>query len=99
VCAGFGAELREGSGEAEHAHLPVSFLPTVATSRLVNSLNGVSSRHLRPEFPDLRRHYRRAERLWLGVARRIGRRRAHLCPALAHQTAEPVAEPAHARPP
>ena len=32
-------------------------------SRLVNSLKGVSSRRLRQEFPDLRRHYYRAKSL------------------------------------
>ena len=30
------------------------------------SLKGVSSRRLRQEFPDLRRHYWRAKRLWSG---------------------------------
>jgi putative transposase len=40
--------------------------PTVALSRLVNSLKGVSSRRLRQEFPDLARHYWRARRLWSG---------------------------------
>ena len=40
--------------------------PTVAISRLVNSLKGVASRRLRQEFPDLRRHYWRARRLWSG---------------------------------
>jgi putative transposase len=66
VCADFGAELREFNGEAEHVHLLVNFPPTVAVSRLVNSLKGVSSRRLRQEFPDLRRHYWRAKRLWSG---------------------------------
>jgi putative transposase len=66
VCADFGAELREFNGEAEHVHLLVNFPPTVAISRLVNSLKGVSSRRLRQEFPDLRRHYWRAKRLWSG---------------------------------
>ena len=37
--------------------LLVNFPPTVAISRLVNSLKGVSSRRLRQEFPDLRRHF------------------------------------------
>jgi len=44
----------------------VNFPPTVAISRLVNSLKGVSSRRLRQEFPDLRQHYWRAGRLWSG---------------------------------
>jgi putative transposase len=66
VCAGFGAELREFNGESNHVHLLVNFPPTMAISRLVNSLKGVSSRRLRQEFPDLRRHYWRAKRLWSG---------------------------------
>ncbi len=66
VCADFGAELAEFNGEPEHVHLLVTFPPTVAISRLVNSLKGVSSRRLRQEFPDLRQHYWRATRLWSG---------------------------------
>jgi putative transposase len=63
VCAGSGAELAEFNREPEHVHLLVNFPPTVAVSRLVNSLKGVSSRRLRQEFPDLRRQYWRARRL------------------------------------
>jgi putative transposase len=66
VCADFGAELREFNGEPDHVHLLVNFPPTVTVSRLVNSLKGVSSRRLRQEFPDLRAHYWRAQRLWSG---------------------------------
>jgi putative transposase len=66
VCADFGAELTEFNGEANHVHLLVNFPPTVAISRLVNSLKGVSSRRLRQEFPDLVQHYWRARRLWSG---------------------------------
>jgi putative transposase len=66
VCAGFGTERAEFNGEANHVHLLVNFPPTVALSRLVNSLKRVSSRRLRQEFPDLRRHYWRANRLWSG---------------------------------
>ena len=51
-------------GEASHVHLLVNFPPKVALSKLVNSLKGVSSRRLRQEFPELRRHYWRANRLW-----------------------------------
>jgi putative transposase len=64
VCTNFGAQLREFNGEADHVHLLVNFLPTIAVSRLVNSLKGVSSRRLRQEFCDLRRHYWWAKRLW-----------------------------------
>jgi putative transposase len=66
VCADFGAEPREFNGEPDHVHLLVNFPPTMTISRLVNSLNGVSSRRLRQEFPELRRHYWRAKRLWSG---------------------------------
>lgn len=66
VCADFEYELREFNGETNHVHLLVNFPPKVALSKLVNSLKGVSSRRLRQEFPDLRRHYWRANRLWSG---------------------------------
>ena len=66
VCADFGAELAEFTGQAQHVHLLVAFPPTVAISRLVNSLKGVSSRRLRQEFPGLRAHYWRTKRLWSG---------------------------------
>ncbi|MEU5942407.1 IS200/IS605 family transposase [Micromonospora sp. NPDC047548] len=64
VCADFECELVEFNGEGEHVHLLVNFPPKVALSKLVNSLKGVSSRRLRQEFPDLVRHYHRANRLW-----------------------------------
>ena len=66
MCADFGTELAEFAGEASHVHLLVDFPPTVTLSKLVNSLKGVSSRRLRQEFPDLVRHYWRANRLWSG---------------------------------
>ncbi|MFI0508510.1 IS200/IS605 family transposase [Streptomyces sp. WSLK1-5] len=66
VCEDFEAELVEFNGENNHVHLLVNFPPKVAVSRLVNSLKGVSSRRLRQEFPDLVRHYWRAQRLWSG---------------------------------
>ena len=66
VCEDFEAELVEFNGEASHVHLLVNFPPKVAVSKLVNSLKGVSSRRLRQEFPELVRHYWRAQRLWSG---------------------------------
>jgi len=66
VCADFETELVEFNGENNHVHLLVNFLPKVALSKLVNSLKGVSSRRLRQEFPELVRHYYRANRLWSG---------------------------------
>ena len=66
VHADFGTELIEFNGEPERVHLLVNLPPTVAISRLASSLNGVSSRRLRQELPDLRQYYWRARRLWFG---------------------------------
>lgn len=66
VCADFETELAEFNGEANHVHLLVNFPPKVAVSKLVNSLKGVSSRRMRQEFPELARHYYRANKLWSG---------------------------------
>ena len=52
VCTDFGAELREFNGESDHVHLLVHYPPSVALSRLVDSLKGVSSRRLREESQD-----------------------------------------------
>jgi Transposase and inactivated derivatives len=66
VCTDFEVELREFNGEGDHVHLLVNFPPKVALSKLVNSLKGVSSRRMRQEFPELARHYYRANKLWSG---------------------------------
>ncbi|MFF3691701.1 IS200/IS605 family transposase [Streptomyces sp. NPDC002187] len=66
VCADFECELIEFNGENNHVHLLVNFPPEIALSKLVNSLKGVSSRRLRQEYPELVRHYWRAQRLWSG---------------------------------
>ena len=47
VCSDMGATLVEFNGEANHVHLLVHYPPTLAISRLVNALKGVSSRYLR----------------------------------------------------
>ncbi len=66
VCDDVEVKLVEVNGENNHVHPLVNFPPKLAPSRLVNSLKGVSSRRLRQEFPDLRQHYWRAQRLWSG---------------------------------
>ncbi|WPW29400.1 IS200/IS605 family transposase [Streptomyces atratus] len=66
VCEDFECELVEFNGKDNHVHLLVNFPPKVALSKLVNSLKGVSSRRLRQEYPELVRHYWRAQRLWSG---------------------------------
>ncbi|MFY1632215.1 IS200/IS605 family transposase [Solwaraspora sp. WMMB335] len=66
MCADFEAELVEFNGGHSHVHLLVNHPPQVAVARQVNSLKGGSSRRLRQEFPDLARHYHRANKLWSG---------------------------------
>jgi REP element-mobilizing transposase RayT len=51
VCADFECELVEFNGEDNHIHVLVNFPPTVALSKLVNSLKGICSRRLRQEYP------------------------------------------------
>ena len=60
VCLDFEAELTEFNGEDEHVHLLINYPPKVAVSNLVNSLKGVSSRHLRKDFPEIK------NKLWGG---------------------------------
>ncbi|MGW5939372.1 IS200/IS605 family transposase [Streptomyces celluloflavus] len=61
VCADFEVDLVEFNGENNHVHLLVNFPPKAALSKLVNSLKGVSSRRMRQEYPELVKHYRRAQ--------------------------------------
>jgi len=61
ICQRFEAELVEFNGEYDHVHLLVHYPPKVAISKLVNSLKGVSSRLLKPKFPQIETHY------WKGV--------------------------------
>lgn len=60
VCLNFEAELTEFNGEDDHVHLLINYPPKVAVSNLVNSLKGVSSRHLRKDFPEIK------NKLWGG---------------------------------
>lgn len=60
VCLDFEAELTEFNGEDDHVHLLINYPPKVAVSNLVNSLKGVSSRHLRKDFPEIK------NKLWDG---------------------------------
>jgi putative transposase len=57
VCNDFECKLIETNGEQDYIHLLVEPLPHTTPSRLVNSLNGVSSRFLRKEFPELEQYY------------------------------------------
>ncbi|WP_228128038.1 IS200/IS605 family transposase [Acinetobacter bohemicus] len=60
VCLDFEAKLTEFNGEDDHVHLLINYPPKVAVSNLVNSLKGVSSRHLRKDFPEIK------NKLWGG---------------------------------
>jgi len=60
VCLDFEAELTEFNGEDDHVHLLINYPPKVAVSNLVNSLKGVSSRHLRKQYPEIK------SKLWGG---------------------------------
>jgi putative transposase len=64
VCADFGVQLREFNGEDDHVHLLVHYPPSVALSRLVNSLKGVSARYLRREFASHLSRYLWGGHLW-----------------------------------
>lgn len=54
VCQKFDATLIEFDGENDYVHLLVNYPPKVSVSALVNSLKGVSSRHIRKkQYPEL----------------------------------------------
>ena len=52
LCVDFESEF---NGEENHVHLLIEYPPKVTVSKLINSLKGVSSRHLRKEFEDIRK--------------------------------------------
>ena len=58
-CTGWGGELIEFNGEADHAHILMSMPPNVDLSKFVNNLKTTSSRLLRKEFPELHKVYRK----------------------------------------
>jgi putative transposase len=97
-CADFSAELREFNGGAEHLPL-VSFPLTVANSQLVNRPKGLSSRRLRQEVPDPRRHYWPAKRSGRVALRRVGRPPPISVLRQYIEQQNRPARPAHIRPP
>ncbi len=66
VCEGFECQSVELDGEADHVRLLGNLPPKAALSKLVDNLEGVSSRRMRQELPEIARHYWRAKRLWSG---------------------------------
>ena len=56
VAGDFAAELMAMNGESDPVHLRVQYPPKVAVASLVRSLKGVSSRMLRQQRPDMKRH-------------------------------------------
>jgi len=51
-CHGWGGELLEMNGEADHVHLLLSLPPTAELSRFVNNMKTTTSRLLRRDFKD-----------------------------------------------
>ncbi|WP_236581530.1 IS200/IS605 family transposase, partial [Rhodococcus sp. T7] len=64
VCDKFGATSTAFTGETDHVHLSIHHPPTVQLSTLVNSLEGVSARYLRQEFPDHIQKYLWGNHFW-----------------------------------
>lgn len=46
----------EFNGESDHVHVLIEYPPKLSISQLTNSLKGVSSRYLRKEYPELKKH-------------------------------------------
>jgi len=57
ICRDFEAELVEMDGAGDHVHLLVNYEPKTSVAKLVNSLKGVSSRLLKREHKELKKHY------------------------------------------
>jgi putative transposase len=51
ICTRVGAELRDFTGQTDHAHVLVHYPPSIARSMPTNRLNGVSSRRLPQQNP------------------------------------------------
>lgn len=58
LAPGFGIEVLEADGEADHLHLLLKAKPHSTISKFVNSIKTVTSRMLKQEFPQIR------EKLW-----------------------------------
>jgi putative transposase len=58
----FESEPVQFNREPEHAHPLLTSPPKVTVARLLNSLEGSSSRRMRHKFPELARHHLRARR-------------------------------------
>ena len=52
----FGVEIIDQKTALDHIHILFAGKPQLQVSKFVNSLKGVSSRLLRKEFPELRKH-------------------------------------------
>lgn len=57
VCIDFESRLVGFEGEKDHVHLLVEYPPKISVSKLVNSLKGVSSRHLRKRYLSMSNYY------------------------------------------
>ncbi len=64
VCENFETSLDEINTDQDHLHLLVSYPPKIALSKLVNSLKGVSSRHLHKHHNHTIHHALRGNHFW-----------------------------------
>ncbi len=64
VCRDFETSLDEINTDHDHLHLLVSYPPKVSLSKLVNSLKGVSSRHLHKHHNHTIQHALRDNHFW-----------------------------------
>jgi putative transposase len=56
IAIDFEATLETFEGEGDHVHLLINYPPKISPSKLVNSLKGVSSRHIRnANYPEIRK--------------------------------------------
>ena len=55
ICAARGATIVRGAVSPDHIHLLVAAPPILAPAQLAQYIKGRSSRHLQPEFAELRK--------------------------------------------
>lgn len=64
VCSNVGAKLCEFSGERDHVHLLVEYVPNIRLCDLIRTLKAVSSLRIRTEFRHEIRHLLWGKRFW-----------------------------------
>jgi len=57
ICMSRDVSIIKGNMSKDHVHLLVSCPPTLSPAKVVQYINGASSRKLQNEFPDLKKRY------------------------------------------